>query len=285
MADLSWFPFRPRSRTPIGLNAPPILDDCDSNQESDDHRGPKPNRISSYISLGSRFSFSPEPSPVSTRASIHVNDVDRVWHNPSTEQMVEALQAIIMTKGVLQPIPIEYNAYILHLIESFRDAHVRIGIANGARCTAQELHHQVEQDFKMVADEWGKREAQYKAEVKRLEVILARTSRDGLETVTLARTNSVVDRGVPDPRQFVTKLRELRNQEIHSKPSLDCDGFNKYDAFLGQPPSTDLEVIKALRSIDDVGQPGETDCSRVVRKSPITNLPASTAQHVYTDIG
>ncbi|OTA52054.1 hypothetical protein K449DRAFT_301017, partial [Hypoxylon sp. EC38] len=88
----------------------------------------------------------------------------------------------------------EYNSYILHLIEGFAKAQERIRMLDDACAEAKyaldyHLHH-----FKSVADEWIEREGQYKAEIKRLEVLLSRTSSDGLEAVTLARTNSVVDR-------------------------------------------------------------------------------------------
>lgn len=253
MSDLGWFSFRPRSRAPLVPKSPPPPDGT-GNQETDDPRRPKPNRVSSYISLANRFSFLPEPLTPTTRASIIANDDDKVWHNPSTEQMVEALQVIMMTKGALQPIPIEYNSYILHLIEAFDHTQEKIEAANAARDQAQNSCSHLTQDFKTVADEWAKREAQYKAEVKRLEVILARTSRDGLETVTLARTNSVVDRREPNPRQFVTKLQELRSQDSGSDPPPNLDSVSEYNAFLGQVSSTNTSIMTSLHSVGDTNQ-------------------------------
>lgn len=289
MADLGWFSFRPRSRTPVVPNAS-SLSDGGSYQETDDQRRPKPTRVSSHISLSSHFSFSPEPSPTSTstRASIHINDGDQVWHNPSSIQIIEALQVIMMTKEALDPIPIEYNAYILRLLESFRDAKDNIEAINAARKEAQESRDRLEQDFKTVTNEWARRETQYKAEVKRLEVILARTSRDGLQTVTLARTNSVVDRGGPDPRQFVTKLQNLRCQDRHSEPGSDLDRCNEYNAVLGERPLTDRDVMKTLRYIHDSDQSSDTSGSEIKCKSHIIclhvknfwlNLVSACAKH------
>ncbi|KAK6073018.1 hypothetical protein SCUP515_07117 [Seiridium cupressi] len=273
MADLSWFSFRARSRPP-GLPRspppPPPPSNRVGNQETDDHRRSKPNRVSSYINLSSRFSFSPEPVTSSSRESIHVNDEDKVWYNPSMGQMVEALQVIMMTNGVLHPIPVEHNSYILHLIEGLHDMQVKIDAANAACEEARESHSQVSRDFQTVTNEWAKREAQYKAEVKRLEVILARTSRDGLETVTLARTNSVVDRGEPDPRQFVDRLQQLRGQEVRLGRISSPGGADEYNAFLGQAPSTDTNVMGTLRRIENSELTAKERDSRLYSHLPST---------------
>lgn len=115
----------------------------------------------------------------------------------------------IRTRGITQPIPIECNSYILHLIEGFADAQERIRKVDVARTETKrslELHLE---HFKAVANEWLQREQQYKTEIKRLEVLLSRTSRDGLEAVTLARTNSVFDRSASHTKHFISKLSRL----------------------------------------------------------------------------
>lgn len=208
-----------------------------------------PSRVSSYLSLNSRFSFSPEPPTPTSNPDLVVKDQDRVWHNPSLDQMVEALQVIMMTKGVLSPIPVEYNSYVLHLIEGFHDIQEKLQAANVACDEAKKARSQTSDDFRIVADEWERREAQYKAEVKRLEVLLARTSRDGLETVTLARTSSVVDRNGPDPKQFVSRLKQLHSQPGRQESS-QIDTHDDYPVFFGQTPSTDTNFIKALERIE-----------------------------------
>ncbi|XDG01887.1 hypothetical protein ABKA04_001502 [Annulohypoxylon sp. FPYF3050] len=143
-------------------------------------------------------------------ASLIVREHDKIWYNPSLNQMVECLQvAIMQTRGITQPIPIEYNSYILHLIEGFADAQERIRKVDVARTETKrslELHLE---HFKAVANEWLQREQQYKTEIKRLEVLLSRTSRDGLEAVTLARTNSVFDRSASHAKHFISKLSRL----------------------------------------------------------------------------
>jgi hypothetical protein len=86
--------------------------------------------------------------------------------------MVEALQVLLMTSSVLEPIPVKYNPYVLHLVEGF--AHARDNIRK-AKSAYEEVKRSLEQNleqFRLVADDWLDRESQYRAEVKRLEVLL-----------------------------------------------------------------------------------------------------------------
>ncbi|KAI0881185.1 uncharacterized protein GGS22DRAFT_192672 [Annulohypoxylon maeteangense] len=210
MADSSWFRFGQRSCAP---NAP----------RSPTSPGRGPTRVPSHPSLTSRSSFSHVPHIGSSDTSLLVREQDKIWHSPSLNQMVDGLQVVIMinrhserhssfldaTQGILQPIPVEYNSHILHLIEGFVDAQERIRKVDIDRAEAKHsLEHHLEY-FKAVADEWLEREHQYKTEIKRLEVLLSRTSRDGLEAVTLARANSVLDRDSPQAKHLVSKLKRL----------------------------------------------------------------------------
>lgn len=252
MADFAWLPFRQRPRMPSSPSSP-TLSERGVIQEPDEKCKVEPSRTASYLSLNSHLSFPLEPSTPSipvVKPDMLVKDDDNVWHNPSIKQMVESLQVNMMTRGALLPIPIEYNSYVLHLIEAFQGMQAKIDAADSARDDEMRHRARVEQDLADVAEEWEKREAEYNAEVKRLEVIIARTSRDGLETVTLARANSVVDREGPDPRQFVAKLQLLRDEETcPSRPGSpqDLDGANEYDAFLGRAPSTRINTLNTLR--------------------------------------
>ncbi|KAI0124427.1 hypothetical protein BJ170DRAFT_85424 [Xylariales sp. AK1849] len=249
MADLGWLRLGQRSRTPV-IPKSPTSSERASAHEPDEQRRPMASRGSSYLGLNNRFSFSPEPPTPASTANILIKDQDKVWHNPSLDQMVEALRVILMTHGVLSSIPVEYNCYVLYLIERFHDIQEKLRAANTACDEAKKSCSQKSADFKTVADEWQKRESLYKEEVKRLEVLLARTSRDGLETVTLARTHSVVDRGEPNPRQFVSRLKGLRNQVTPRELASELDTDSDYPIFLGQVPSTNTHVLKALERIE-----------------------------------
>ncbi|KAI2643255.1 hypothetical protein GGS21DRAFT_485770 [Xylaria nigripes] len=152
---------------------------------------------------------------------------DQVWYNPvsdtpvtpdlnvahfhfpmkSLDQMVETIQVHLMTHGVLQPIPIKYNSYVLHLVEGFANAQENIRKAESAFDEFKEI---VEQKFKLGLE----RESQYRAEIKRLEVLLSRTSQDGLGAVTMARTNSVVDRSGSKGAELLSIPDRFRRDRI-----------------------------------------------------------------------
>ncbi|KAI2777279.1 hypothetical protein F4815DRAFT_502535 [Daldinia loculata] len=213
MTDFSWLRLGQRSRTPSIPRTP-----------TSPERAPR--RAASNLSLASHSSH--EPLTGSSSASLFIREQDKIWYNPSLDQMVEALQVVLMTQGALRPIPIEYNSYILHLIEGFANAQERIQTIDAAYTEARHSLEYHLEHFKAVADEWLERESQYKAEIKRLEVLLSRTSSDGLEAVALARTNSVVDRNGPQAKQFVSKLKRLSTQTVQDA-SLDVPGdMDKY---------------------------------------------------------
>ncbi|KAI1759724.1 hypothetical protein GGR53DRAFT_128572 [Hypoxylon sp. FL1150] len=196
MADFAWLRIGQRPRTP-STPKPPVPPE----------RGPP--RKPSHLSLKTRTSSSPDPLAGSSDTSLLVRDQDRIWYNPSLDQMVEALQVELMSHGVMHPVPVHFNSYILHLIEGFVKAQERVRAVRAARAGAEQSLEKHLEHFKSVADEWLEREAQYKAEIKRLEVLLSRASSDGLEAVALARTNSVIDRSGPQAKQFVSELKRI----------------------------------------------------------------------------
>ncbi|KAI1112583.1 hypothetical protein F5Y14DRAFT_463213 [Nemania sp. NC0429] len=156
---------------------------------------PRPSGSSPPSSHTASSEAGPEPPLKGDDPFDHiVRDQDQVWYNPSLDQMVETLQVLLMTNGALEPIPVEYNSYVLHLVEGYSKAQGELrGVERACQEAKQSLERNLEQ-FRLVADDWFERESQYKAEVKRLEVLLSRSSQHGLEAVTLARANSVVDR-------------------------------------------------------------------------------------------
>lgn len=77
-----------------------------------------------------------------------------------------------MTRGSVEPIPVEYNSYVIHLVEGYASAQEEI---RKMKVNCEEMKLSLERNFeqfRLVADEWFEREAQYRAEVKRLEVLL-----------------------------------------------------------------------------------------------------------------
>ncbi|KAI1750057.1 hypothetical protein F4782DRAFT_532776 [Xylaria castorea] len=290
MADpLAWLKLGPRSRTPstpLSTSSP----ECKAARERQlsDLRRPGSSRMSSHVTQAETGleSFSVDDTD-DNATSLFVRNQDRIWYNPSLDQMVEALQVLLMTRGVLEPIPLEYNSYILHLIEGFAKARANIRKAEGAY---QELKQSLEQNleqFRLVADDWLERESQYRAEVKRLEVLLSKSSRNGLEAVALARANSVIDRNVPKRRGFLSRLNELKRDHLDgsARPPvpmtpkiLDNDNdfliskkFRKQDATAGASTTVSRERRAGLQGAANTKSP--TTSSRwqdAVIKAPTT---------------
>ncbi|CAJ2507988.1 Uu.00g091740.m01.CDS01 [Anthostomella pinea] len=261
VADLSWFRLGQRSRTPNATRSPTSSErapprDRESQQMGTDHRRPGPSRVPSYLSLASRASFSPEPLPGGSETSLLVRDQDKIWYNPSLDQMVEVLQVNIMTQGILEPIPVQYNTYVLHLIEGFADSQDKIRTADAACAEAKQSLEQILEQCRLVADDWMEREKQYKAEIKRLEVLLSRTSQDGLEAVTLARTNSVVDRAGPGARHFLSRLKRLgKNVTEGSSSSSSSSATWITDQLQPQGTTMDREYLDRDKASPDNQRP------------------------------
>ncbi|KAI1266741.1 hypothetical protein F5Y18DRAFT_425993 [Xylariaceae sp. FL1019] len=146
---------------------------------------------------------------------LRVSDWNPIWYNP----MVETLQAYFMSKSLVEPIPVEYNAYVLHMIEGFRKIRGDMRDANRARDEAKVSLEQNLEQIRQISDEWLEREEKYQAEVKRLEVLLSKTSRDGLEAVTLARTHSIVDRSRHGQKSFASRLKQLIEPKSQVTPT------------------------------------------------------------------
>ncbi|KAI1280155.1 hypothetical protein F5Y07DRAFT_413304 [Xylaria sp. FL0933] len=207
---LSWLRLGQRARTPTTpLAAHPPEWKATHDSQSCEPRRPGSSRMSTRTPPEPGLEA---PSTDEGIADFLVRDQDQVWYNPSLEQMVEALQVLLMTHGILGPIPIQYNTYVLHLVEGFAVAQRNTRKAESAYQEARRSLEQNLEQFRLVAEEWLERESHYRAEVKRLEVLLSKCSRSGLEAVALARTNSIVDRSSSKGAGFLLRLDELRKQ-------------------------------------------------------------------------
>ncbi|KAK8035079.1 hypothetical protein PG993_010074 [Apiospora rasikravindrae] len=244
MADLStWLRFGPRSKTPVTPRSP-VLPDRFSSHDTEEQRRPGPTHMSSYPSLATHASLSPEPQdPAST--DLVVNNHDKVWYNPSLEQMVEALQVSIMTNGNLAQLPVHLNSHVLRLIEGFSNCQEELRAKNAALEAVKRMREDAFEDFTVLAEEFHNREGQYKSEIRRLELLLAQ--KNGLDTVTLARTNSTLDRSQPDARNFVTRLQKRRNEAAARDAEARAAASQPVVSFLhGHSLSTDIEVLRVL---------------------------------------
>jgi hypothetical protein len=159
-----------------------------------------------------------------------LREADRTWHNPSVDQMVETLQVAMMTKrDALVPIPIHYNSHVLALIESLRSMRRQLIEAEdqltGLRC----LREKELEQFRAMSEEWMTREDQYRAEIRRLELLMARNKELGMESVALARSGSLVDRGLRKP--FQDRLKRLSGStDDEGRLIICCNSMIIYDS-------------------------------------------------------
>ncbi|KAK0719969.1 hypothetical protein B0H67DRAFT_643267 [Lasiosphaeris hirsuta] len=144
--------------------------------------------------------FGPEPDP------------EAAWHNPNLMQMAESLQAVMICKrDPLAPIPIMYNSYVLRLIEGFADMTKKLREKDEKMAELGNLREKELEQFRGISEEWIQREKDYKAEIKRLELLLVKESKDGVASVTLARHNSLVNRA--DTKRFQARLSRISSSQ------------------------------------------------------------------------
>ncbi|AEO62540.1 uncharacterized protein THITE_2106835 [Thermothielavioides terrestris NRRL 8126] len=133
------------------------------------------------------------------------------WYNPNLMQMAETLGTVMMTGGATEGLPVAYNSCVLALIEGF------YRLTRELRATEKELAElkisremELEQ-FRGMTEEWVEKSEAYRAEIKRLELLLAKESKDGVACVALARQGSLVDRA--GSKRFQANLKRISNSE------------------------------------------------------------------------
>ncbi|KAK3327660.1 hypothetical protein B0T19DRAFT_460861 [Cercophora scortea] len=126
--------------------------------------------------------------------------------------IVETLQTVIMgRKDPLDPIPVMYNSSVLRLIEAYGNLSQRLQAMEQELSDLKTLRARELEQFREVSEDWMERETGYKAEIKRLEVVLAKESKDGVASVALARHGSLVDRSAT--KRFQARLKRLSNSQ------------------------------------------------------------------------
>lgn len=179
-------------------------------------------------------------------------------YNPSLDQIVEALQVSIMTNGNLAQLPVHLNSYVLRLIEGYSNCQEDLRAKNAALEEVKRMREAAFEDFTVLAEEFRNREGQYKSEIRRLELLLAQ--KNGLETVTLARTNSTLDRSQPDARNFVSRLQKRRSEAAAREAEARAAASQPAVSFWhGHSLSTETEIMRVLDQCESVEATGHSD--------------------------
>jgi hypothetical protein len=116
--------------------------------------------------------------------------------NPSAEAGMDSVLRRLMSSPCA-PLDVQFNGILLRIFEAFlqlrdeKDAlQAKLDLA---LCEQKGLVH----GFEAVQREWLQEKEEYKLEIKRLEVLLAQTSKRGVAEVTLARQGSLIRRERP----------------------------------------------------------------------------------------
>ncbi|KZL83482.1 hypothetical protein CI238_02499 [Colletotrichum incanum] len=206
-------------------------------------------------------------SPVEPTEVVWYQDRDQTEAPMSLNQMVDALHYIMMTKPVLDPVPREYNSYILHLLEGYWNVQEQLKKTEQALAEETETKQRSLEEFAKMSDEWQEKETAFRAEIKRMELVLAKVAPEGVGAVVLARSESVVDRSTRSSRIFKAKIERARG-------SPDKDGYDPYDADRmedshgpngsGSPRRTHRTLLSMQPSLDDNA---DVELSQELRKA------------------
>ncbi|KAK3373742.1 hypothetical protein B0T24DRAFT_488512, partial [Lasiosphaeria ovina] len=111
-----------------------------------------------------------------------------------------------------------YNSYVLALLEGFAQTTRQLRNVQSDLDELKDLRKKELEQFRSISEDWMRREGEYKAEIKRLELTLAKESKDGVLSVALARQESVVDRS--ESKRFQARLKRMSISQEHGKLAL-----------------------------------------------------------------
>jgi len=121
----------------------------------------------------------------------NISKADAVWDNPSPDQMADMLKVAMMTQSTMEPLPIHFNSCILHVVEEYWNLREQTKVNESKIEGLKENHRRDIDEFEAISNAWEETEKNYKAEVKRLEVLLSKTQ-GGMASVAMARSKSLL---------------------------------------------------------------------------------------------
>jgi hypothetical protein len=123
---------------------------------------------------------------------LFINAGQQIWHNPSIDQVAETLQVAVMSNPASEALSAEYRSHILLLCEAHGARHRKIAKLERELAEAKMALKDEASRHSSIEEHWMVQDARYKAEVKRLEMFIHRTSEQGMEAVALARAGSLL---------------------------------------------------------------------------------------------
>lgn len=121
-----------------------------------------------------------------------INVGQHIWHNPSVDQLVEDLRAAVMATEANEPLSAKYRPHVLLLCEFYGTRHDKIAKLESQLAEAKDALEKETKRHNSIEEHWMVQDARFRAEVKRLEMFIHRTSSKGMEAVVLARAGSLI---------------------------------------------------------------------------------------------
>lgn len=126
---------------------------------------------------------------------ILVREADRLQNTPSVDEMADMLRTIIMVSPTPPTLDPQHTSYVLHLIEGYSKLRSKLSVKEKEVAQLKEKQQEDTENGKMLLADWSAQEARYRAEIKRLELIIQQVSGKGVEAVALARSGSLIRKG------------------------------------------------------------------------------------------
>ncbi|KAH0493691.1 hypothetical protein TgHK011_000347 [Trichoderma gracile] len=201
MGDSSWMRLLPgqRCRTPIPSHPSP-------HDHHHHHHQPPPTAASEpdipESSNPHHLRISPRPlagfyhSASDPANDILVREADRLQNTPSVDEMADILRTTIMVAPTPPTLGPQYTSHVLHLIEGYGKLRAQLASRERDVARLEDARREDRERSKAQVAEWAAQEARYRAEIKRLELIIQKVSGRGVEAVALARSGSLVRKGM-----------------------------------------------------------------------------------------
>ncbi|KAK0670867.1 hypothetical protein QBC41DRAFT_387714 [Cercophora samala] len=224
-----------------------------------------------------------------------------VWSRPNMMQMVETLRGVMMgvmrmpdrgrgewerdrevrekerrwgERGERGGLPVEYNSHVLVLLEGFGHLVEQLNKTQEELAELKNLREKEVEQFRGISEEWIQRENGYKAEIKRLELVLAKESKDGVASVALARHGSLINRS--GTKKFQARLKRLSSSQ-------DVD--NTREPYADPEPSL-VEIKEARLRYETIGDiPRDVNLQRDVLLSRLVEKQAKVSSRRHHQEG
>ncbi|TFA99852.1 hypothetical protein CCMA1212_007998 [Trichoderma ghanense] len=217
MGDSSWMRLLPgqRCRTPLSSHPsphdhhlPPTATSEDGLDSSSSSSNPHHLRISPRPLAGFYHAAS-DPAN-----DILVREADRLQNTPSVDEMADILRTTIMVAPTPPTLGPQYTSHVLHVIEGYSKLRTQLAKKERDVARLEAARQEDKERSKAQVAEWAAQEARYRAEIKRLELIIHKISGRGVEAVALARSGSLVRRGAAERGHVVVDENEFEREEL-----------------------------------------------------------------------